>query len=397
MDSLRVGIIGVGNIGHAHCSGIARGKIKGMTLCALCDTDETKREMFSSEFPGVRIFEDGDELIKSGLVDAVIVATPHYFHPHYVITALENNVNVLTEKPAGVNVSEVLKMNAAAAKTNARFGIMFNQRTDPLFGKAKQIIEEGGIGVPKRIVWIVTNWYRTQSYYDSGSWRATWNGEGGGVLINQAPHNIDLWQWLFGMPSKVTAFCREGLYHNIGVEDDATIYAEYENGASAVFITTTGEAPGTNRLEISGDKGRLVLEKNELRYVKLGIPEREFCFTSEAAAAVPPMEETVYSSPQERDGHELILEDFAAAVLEGKPMLAPGTDGIRELSITNAAFLSSWTGRTVDLPLSAEDMAEFDRLLEAKKEEEKKLKGTAGKGEKTAGKSEYIKRWSVKW
>ena len=397
MKNIRVGIIGVGNIGYAHLSCIAKGGIRGMTLGALCDIAPAKRERLASEFPGIRIFEDGDELISSGLVDAVIVATPHYFHPHFVKYALERGVHVLSEKPAGVNVSEVIKANGAAAESKALYGIMFNQRTDPLFRKAKEIIDGGGIGEPKRLVWIVTNWYRTQSYYDSGSWRATWNGEGGGVLINQAPHNIDIWQWLFGMPAKVTAFCHEGLYHDIGVEDDATIYAEYENGASAVFITTTGEAPGTNRLEISGDKGKLVLEKNELRYTKLGIPEREFCFTEKTSSGIPPTEEFVCKFDQTRDGHELILENFASAVLENASMIAPGTDGINELSITNAAFLSSWTGKTVELPLSAEDIAGFDRLLEEKRTEEKARGPENRKGGKATGKSEYIKRWSVKW
>ncbi len=393
MDKVRFGIIGVGNIGHAHASCIAKGGIRGAVLGALCDIDEKKREKLVSEFPGVKVFEKVEDLINSGLVDAVIVATPHYFHPVYGIAALEKGIHLLSEKPAGVNVSEVLKLNETATSSNAKFGIMFNQRTDPLFRKAKEIIEAGGIGEPKRLVWIVTNWYRTQSYYDSGSWRATWNGEGGGVLINQAPHNIDLWQWLFGMPAKVTAFCHEGMYHNIAVEDDATIYAEYENGASAVFITTTGEAPGTNRLEISGDRGRLVLEKNELRYTKLAAAERDFCFAEKSSAAIPGTEEFVYKFDNVRDGHELILEDFVSAVLENKPMIAPGIEGINELSITNAAFLSSWTGRTVSLPLSEEDMAEFDGLLEKKKAEEEFIAGATGAG----GKETYIKRWSVNW
>ncbi|MBO4261225.1 MAG: Gfo/Idh/MocA family oxidoreductase [Clostridia bacterium] len=394
MKSIRVGIIGVGNIGYAHCSCIKNAKIKGMTLGALCDVDGEKRRRLAAEFPDIKVFENGDELIKSGLVDAVIVATPHYFHPHYVISALKNGVHVLSEKPAGVNVSEVLKMNEAASKSDRIFGIMFNQRTDPLFQKAKEIISDGGIGAPKRLVWIVTNWYRTQSYYDSGSWRATWNGEGGGVLINQAPHNIDLWQWLFGMPSKVTAFCREGLYHNIGVEDDATIYAEYDNGASAVFITTTGEAPGTNRLEISGDRGRIILEKNELRYTKLDVPEREFCFAEKGAAATPAANEFLYKFDNPRDGHELILEDFASAVINGTPLIAPGVEGINELSITNAAFLSSWTGKPVTLPLSQEAMTCFDSLLEEKKATEKSFKNSP---DFDTAKPGYIKRWSVSW
>ncbi|MBO7398982.1 MAG: Gfo/Idh/MocA family oxidoreductase [Clostridia bacterium] len=405
MKTLRVGIIGVGNIGTAHCGCIANGRIKGMTLAALCDIDPEKRRILAGKYP-VPFFEDGDELIKSGLVDAIIVATPHRFHPHYCETALKNGIHALSEKPAGVNVSEVKLLNKVAEASGAKFGIMFNQRTDGLFRKAKEIIEAGGIGEPKRLVWIVTNWYRTQSYYNSGSWRATWNGEGGGVLLNQAPHNIDLWQWLFGIPSRIRAFCGEGKYHRIAVEDEATIYAEYANGATAVFITTTGEAPGTNRLEISGDRGKIVLEKSTLTYTSLMTPEREFCFTCEKGAALPPMTETSYIIPQGRDGHELILENFAAAVLEDAPLIAPGTEGIRELSISNAAFLSSWTDSWVNLPLSDEDCAGFDRILEEKRKAEKAVEEAAG-GEKTAGnkgeagkstgKERYISRWNVKW
>ena len=405
MKTLRVGIIGVGNIGTAHCGCIAGGRIKGMTLAALCDIDGEKREILAGKYH-VPVFEDGDELIKSGLVDAVIVATPHRFHPHYCETALLNGIHVISEKPAGVNVSEVRRLNEVAEKSRAKFGIMFNQRTDGLFRKAKEIIEAGGIGEPKRLVWIVTNWYRTQNYYDSGSWRATWNGEGGGVLLNQAPHNIDLWQWLFGMPLRVRAFCGEGKYHRIAVEDDATIYAEYENGATAVFVTTTGEAPGTNRLEISGDRGKIVLEKSTLTYTSLMTPEREFCFTCDKGAALPPMTEASYIIPPGRDGHELILENFAAAVLENEPMTAPGTDGIRELSISNAAFLSSWTDSWVNLPMSESDCTEFDRILEEKRALEKAAEEAGNRGKaaedrdvqgKGTGKERYISRWNVKW
>lgn len=245
---LRVGIVGIGNIGRVHAGCILAGKIPGMTLSALCDTDAEKRKLIKDTYPGIPVYAEHEKMFASGDTDCVIIATPHRFHPVIAADAFRAGLHVLTEKPAGVDCGSVRKMIRAAEESGKAFGIDFNQRTDPLFLKAREIVGSGQLGVPKRLVWIITNWYRSQAYYDSGDWRATWDGEGGGVLLNQAPHNLDLWQWIFGMPSKIRAFCHEGRYHDIPVEDDVTLYAEYGNGASAVFITTTGEYPGTNRL-----------------------------------------------------------------------------------------------------------------------------------------------------
>ncbi len=260
MDKLRVGIIGVGNMGSAHAKNIYEGRIEHMRLAALCDTDAEKRMRCNSFWPDVAVFDNADDLLASGLVDAVIIATPHYYHPPLAIRAFEAGCHVLTEKPVGVSLSAAVHMSEAADKSGKVFGIMFNQRTDPLFSRAREIVRSGELGQPKRLTWIITNWYRTQHYYDSGDWRATWSGEGGGVLLNQAPHNLDIWQWIFGMPESVRAVCRVGQYHHIEVEDEATIYARYSDGAFATFITSTGEYPGTNRLEIVGDRAKLVLE-----------------------------------------------------------------------------------------------------------------------------------------
>lgn len=359
---LRVGIIGVGNIGSVHAACIAAGKIPGMRLAALCDTDGSKRARLAQQYPDVPVFADASALLASGLADAVILSTPHYFHPPLAIEAFRTGHHVLTEKPAGVATGRVREMIAAAQQSGKRFGIMFNQRTDPLFRKARELVQSGALGVPKRLVWLVTNWYRTQAYYDSGDWRATWNGEGGGVLLNQAPHNLDLWQWIFGMPCRVRAFCGVGKYHNIRVEDDATIYAEYENGATAVFITTTGELPGTNRLEISGDLGKLVLEDGVLRLCRLSVPERSFCFSVKENSGLPEMTEEEFRAPAP-EGHALILADFAAACLTGAPMLSPGEDGLFQLSLSNAAYLSSWENRTVTLPLCPQEEEKFEAHL----------------------------------
>ena len=241
MDFVKAGIVGLGNMGSAHAANLRDGKIDGMRLCAVCDIAQSKKKWAETNLPGVPFFSDYKELLASGTIDTIIIATPHYLHPVIACEAFKAGLNVLTEKPAGVYTQAVREMNEAAQKSGKIFGIMWNQRTDPLFQRAHQMVQSGQLGQLKRLVWTVTNWYRSQAYYESGGWRATWAGEGGGVLLNQAPHNIDLWQWIFGLPTRIRAFCTEGKYHNIEVEDDATIYAEYENGASAVFVTSTGE------------------------------------------------------------------------------------------------------------------------------------------------------------
>ena len=372
---------------HAHC--IFSGKVDGMELCALCDTDEHKRELLKEEFPALPVFSEADELIKSGLCDCVIVATPHKYHPEIVCKALKAGLNALTEKPAAVSVRDAFKMADAAKKSGKVFAIMFNQRTNPVFRKAREIVKSGALGEPKRLVWIVTNWYRTQSYYQSGGWRATWSGEGGGVLLNQAPHNLDLWQWIFGMPKRIRAFCSVAKYHHIEVEDDATIYAEYENGATATFITSTGECPGTNRLEISGDLGKLVIEDGHLKWWKLSEPERQFCFTQEQGFYKPPVDFSDLVPDEEETAHRGVLQAFSDAILNGTPLVADGAEGTNELMISNAAYLSSWTDSWVTLPLDSDD---FERELA------KRAAKSAFHEQKSEKMSkEYNERWSVRW
>ncbi len=354
MNDVRVGVIGIGNMGSVHARNIFSGLIKGLRLSAVCDTDSNKLNWAEEQLSGVPCYSDYRELIVSGLVDAVIIATPHYIHPDIAIFAFEHGLHVVCEKPAGVYTLQVEEMNRAAKKAGTVFSMMYNQRTNPLYRALKQLIEDGRLGAPKRMVWIITNWYRTQAYYDSGSWRATWAGEGGGVLINQCPHNLDLWQWLFGMPSAVHAFISMGKYHNIEVEDDVTAYAEYKNGATAVFITTTGEFPGTNRLEISGDRGKAVIDEGRLMFYELPQPEREFCFSAKEGFISPPVSAQEIKTSETETGHNGILQNFTNAILFGEPLLAPGTEGIRGLTISNAIHLSGFTGEKIHLPIDAE-------------------------------------------
>lgn len=390
MDRLRVGIVGIGNMGSAHAVCLRDGKVPNMVLTAVCDIRESRRRWAEENLPASVVYERYTDLLDSGLTDAVIIATPHFLHPVIACDAFSRALHVLTEKPAGVAAGQVRKMNEAAAASGRVFGIMFNQRTNSLFQKSRELVQGGALGVPKRLVWQITNWYRTQAYYDSGDWRATWAGEGGGVLLNQAPHNLDLWQWIFGMPSRLRAVCSVGKYHRIEVEDDAVIHAQYENGASAVFITSTGECPGTNRLEISGDGGKLVLEEGRLRFWRLEVPERRFCFSAEEGFAMPAMTLEEYEPDTPESGHIGILQNFADAVLKGTPLLAPGKEGLQQVLLTNAAYLSSWSDSWVPIPCN--EAAFEERLRE-------RIAQSTGK---TGGKEAepdgcYSERWRIHW
>lgn len=390
MNSVKVGIIGVGNIGSAHAKCIADGKVRGMSLSAICDINSDKKASLSEAYPDMPFFTDYKELLKSGIVDAVIVSTPHKFHVDIAKEALSAGLHVLVEKPIDITVSKAKEINLLASKSNKIFAIMFNQRTNSLFSKAREIVKSGALGELKRSVWIVTNWYRSQHYYDSGEWRATWLGEGGGVLLNQAPHQLDLWQWICGMPSEITAMCDIAKYHHIEVEDDVTITARYANGATGVFITSTGEYPGTNRLEISGDKGKIVLENSALKWWRLKDCEREICFNSDSNSPRIETEYLEFKEETPEPAHRGILQNFTNAILYGEELLSPGTDGICELSISNAAYLSANTKAPVTLPF---DTAEFDKFIKKKikDSEEKTTVHTTNEND------EYSPRWRVKW
>ncbi len=386
--SLRVGVIGVGNIGAAHVETIYTGQVKGMVLTAVCDIHSEKREMLAAKYPDISVFSSYQELISSGSVDAVIVSTPHYAHPEITICAFRNRLHVLCEKPAGVYTDAVKDMISAADANGKVFSVMFNQRTNKLFCKARELMQSGRLGELKRAVWIITNWYRKQSYYDSGRWRGSWRGEGGGVLINQAPHNLDIWQWICGMPISLSAECNEGKYHDITVEDEAIIKAHYENGATALFITSTGDFPGTNRLEIACSKGKMVLEHGKLTLSLCELDEREFCL--KPSGVKNPVTVTEYSD-EESNGHLLILQNFADAVNYEIPLIAPGRDAIHELELSNAAYLSSWLGKEILLPV---DGGLFCELLEKKRVHETQVKNVS---EEAISVDSYIKRWDTNW
>ena len=380
---VRIGVIGVGNMGSGHVNWLLEGKVPGATCTAVADLDATKM----AKWPNVKHFTDAKALIRSGEVDAVLIATPHFDHTTLGIDALEQGLHVMVEKPLSVHKADCEKLIAAYKKRPKKsqlFAAMFNQRTDPKYIKLRKLIQSGELGEIRRVNWIITDWYRTQAYYTSGGWRATWKGEGGGVLSNQCPHNLDLMQWLFGMPVKVRGHIGIGKWHDIEVEDSVTAYLEYANGATGVFITTTGEFPGTNRLEVTGDRGKAIAEHGKLTFVRTTQSVREHCMTTQVVWSSPEtwnIEIPVNGSGEQHVG---ILKNFADAIANGTPLIAEAVDGINAVELGNAMVLSSLADKTLSLPLDTKFVEkEYKKLVASSKYEAKAAK--AAKAPKAKG------------
>ena len=267
-------------------------------------------------------------LIRSGLVDAVIIATPHYQHTTLGIAALNAGVHVMVEKPISAHKADAERLIAAHEQNSKLvFAGMFQMRAEPRYGKIRNLIRSGELGTIVRTSWIMTDWYRTEAYYASGGWRATWKGEGGGVLLNQCLHNLDVMQWLLGMPARVRGFCQLGRFHPIEVEDNATAYFEYANGATGSFITSTGEAPGTNRFEIAGTRGRLLLENERLSLIRNETDMAEFSRQAKLGFAKPDTWNVDIPFHNAANGHAILMQNFVDAILDGTPLIAPGRRG----------------------------------------------------------------------
>jgi predicted dehydrogenase len=352
MQKIRLGIIGMGNMGSAHIQTVAGGRVPDMELTAVGDLSPARRawaqETLGKEFP---VFADGIDLVKSGLVDAVLLASPHYQHPPLAIAAFNAGLHVLCEKPAGVYTKQVREMNEAAAKSGRVFAMMYNQRTNGFYRKMRELVTGGSLGAVMRASWIITNWFRTESYYASGGWRGTWDGEGGGVLLNQCPHQLDLFQWICGMPVRVRAFCHNGKWHNIEVEDDVSAYFEFPNGATGTFITSTGEFPGTNRFEISLERGKIVNDGgSEVTLYRVDGNIREFSKTSPDGFGKPGCVIEKLKIEEDNPQHLGIMRAFAGRILRNEPLVAEGSEGINGLALSNAMHLSSWLDKTITIP-----------------------------------------------
>lgn len=355
MENIRYGIVGLGNMGRAHRQSILDGKIEGLSLTAICDILESLPEKRDGEAR----FTDVDEMIQSGEIDAIHICTPHPSHRKIGIKALEADLHVLMEKPLAVDKADCQALIQSYKDTGMKrvFAAMFNQRTDPHYTTLKDLIDTNQLGEIRRVHWSVTDWFRTEYYYAMGGWRATWKGEGGGVLLNQCPHNLDLFQWLFGMPQRVTGFLGFGRYHQIEVEDDATLLFQYDDGKNATFITSTGEAPGVNRLEVIADQGVVTVEENNILWNKNEVTSSEFSANSMSGFSKP--ETSTVNIPIEGRGgqHIEIIQNFINSIREGEELISPAMEGINSVELANASLLSAWKGKTIELPMDASKYA----------------------------------------
>lgn len=357
MDNVRLGIVGLGNMGKAHLANIRAGKVEGLRVTALCESVGTVPPLIEGETP----FTDVNAMIHSGKIDAILICTPHFSHTTIGIEALEAGLHVLVEKPISVHKADCERLIAAHKDKSKVFAAMFNMRTNACFKKVKDLIESGELGEVRRVHWEVTNWFRTNYYYATGGWRGTWKGEGGGVLMNQCPHNLDLFQWMFGMPQRVRGFCQFGRFHEIEVEDDVTAVLQYDSGMTATFVTSTGEAPGVNKLEISAENGRLtVTDGSKIHFQRNRQPMSKFCMEAQAAFAMP--ESWHIDIPVESSGgqHVEILQNFTNAILKDEKLLSPAEQGIYSVELANAILLSTWQDKTIELPMIS---ADYERIL----------------------------------
>ena len=350
---IRLGIIGIGNMGSGHACRVVDGECPDFVLTAVADINPARKEWAAKRLgENVMFFDNAEAMLDSGLIDACIVSTPHYDHPTLAVECMKRSIHVMVEKPVGVYTKQVRELiRVADEHPEVVFGVMFNQRTNCVYRKMRELVQSGKYGRIRRTNWIITDWYRPQCYYDSGNWRATWAGEGGGVLLNQCPHQLDLWQWICGMPVKVQTKMKFGLWHDIEVDDDVTTFVEYENGATGVFVTTTGDAHGTNRFEIQMDKAKLVVTYDSLTLEEYSVSEPEWTATNKQPFASMPATvidvETDGLNPQ----HTGVVNAWGGAILRGEPLVADGREGINGLMLSNAMHMSAFLGKEVTLPI----------------------------------------------
>ncbi len=377
MQNVRIGIIGMGNMGRFHANDLLEGKVSRGVLTAVGSTSPQKLKEYEEK--GVKVFGGGEEMIASGEVDALVIATPHYQHVSLGIAALEAGLHVMVEKPIAAHKADAERLVAKAKeKADLVFGAMFQLRVEPRYEKIREIVRSGELGDLMRVIWIMTDWFRSEAYFQSGGWRATWKGEGGGVLLNQCLHQLDAMQWITGMPSKVRSEVGIGKWHDIEVEDDVTCYMEFPDGASGMFLSSTGETPGSNRFELSGTKGRLILENDKLVFTKNAVPSDEWCKTSKIGFQQPDTTVEEIPIPSAEDPHAVLMTNFVDAILDGKELIAPGEEGLGSVELANVMLYSGLLGETVDLPMDGAAWESKLNQLIAESTHEKKVVEVSG-------------------
>ena len=350
MDKVRIGIIGMGNMGRFHANDLLDGKVPRGELAAVGSTSPHKLEEYKEK--GLQIFGSGEEMIASGAIDALLIATPHYQHTSLGVAALEAGLHIMVEKPISAHKADAERLiAAAAARPDQVFGAMFQLRVEPRYQKIRELVQGGELGDLVRVLWIMTDWFRSEAYFQSGGWRATWKGEGGGVLLNQCLHQLDAMQWITGMPSKVRSHVGIGRWHDIEVEDDVTCYMEFANGASGAFITSSGETPGSNRFEIAGTKGRLIMENDTLTLTRNEVPSDEWCKTSKIGFQKPETTVEEIPIPGADAAHATLMTNFVNAILDGEALIAPGVEGLGSVELANVMVYSGLLNESVDLPM----------------------------------------------
>lgn len=374
MDKIKLGIIGFGNMGTGHTANIMGGNCPEVQLVAICDKNPDRCEFGKNKYPDANItyFTDAIEMLDSGLINACLVAVPHYDHAKYSMECMKRGIHVMCEKPAGVYTRQVREMIAESEKhPEVVFGMMFNQRTNPVYRKMYELVHSGKYGEIRRTNWLITNWYRSQAYYNSSDWRATWAGEGGGVLLNQCPHQLDLWQWICGMPVKVQSKIKYGKWHDIEVDDDVTTFVEYENGATGVFITTTGDGKGTNRFEVQMDGAKLVVEDDKLTVTEFEMKESEFTKINTEVFGMIKTHNLEVEIENKNPQHIGVVNAWAGKILHGTPLIAEGAEGLKGVILSNAMHLSDFLGKEIELPFDEDLYYEelMKRVATSKKKE----------------------------
>jgi predicted dehydrogenase len=354
LNKVRFGIVGVGGMGSGHASTMKN--IEEVQLTAVSDVDRKVCDRVASEY-GVKGFTDYEDLVDSGLVDAIIVATPHYFHPPVSIYAMKRKIHVLSEKPIAVTVKEADEMVAAAKANKVKFAVMYQTRSTPEYQAARKLVNEGRLGAIYRTM-CVDSGFRSQAYYDSAAWRGTWKGEGGGVLINQAPHKIDVFMSLGGLPSKVLAWTNTRR-HKIEVEDEASALLSYKNGAIGYYHTSTTEYPNTEYLELCGEKGKLVMYGDKVRFWELEKPLQEFSDTTPQMWDQPNAQEVEVKLEKRESGHGAIIRNLARSILYDEPLLSPGEEGLMSVEFINATIMSGKLGKPVKIPVDRKTYTAF--------------------------------------
>ncbi len=356
---IRYGVVGIGGMGANHAKKLQENKIENAILTAVADSNVE----YKNKYKNIPFFENIDNFFDNKIIDAAIIATPHKSHIDLAKKALENNINVIIEKPLAITSKKCREFINISQNYKAYFTVMLNQRTNPVYVKIKELIDGNELGKVHRFQWTITNWFRTNYYYKTSNWRAKWKSEGGGVLINQSIHQLDLCQWLFGMPDSVYTDLGLGRFHSIEVEDEVTSIFKYSNGLKGVFITTTGEAPGVNRLEIASDKGLITIQDNNVTWEKID-SSTDFIKNSKTLFDMPKSEKINFNFKVDLDQHvehQRLIQNFTNFLLGKENLYVNGKDGLDSVELINAMVLSGLEEKKINLPL---DENRYEQKLE---------------------------------